>query len=343
MDCLAGKMPDKLPLMEYMMFWPECDREYLPRMNGKNYADFFGLGQISVAPCNFNPLPLFEEVILEEDEKHITKRDALGITCMLEKNSSAMPHYIDFPIKDKASFREYAKRLNPLDEQRFTGLKKFKADQREQDCPTQFISRGIFAFFRDFIQFEELMFMFYDSPNLIEEMACFQGDFLLQLWGKALDEYVPDLVYFGEDMAYKNGPMISPSMVRQYIYPQWVRVNDMLKSRGVKHIILDSDGNIMPILDLIVDAGFTCILPLERVSGMDGEIIRKRYPDLGLIGGVNKLELAKGDNEIRAEAENASRLYQTGKYIPSCDHSVPPIVSFDNYCKYIQYLKKYCG
>ena len=342
LDCLEGKAPEHFPLTEYMMFWPECDGEYLPKMGGKTYSEYFGVQTILPVPCDFNPYPLFEEKILGEDERHITKTDALGITCTVEKNSSAMPHYIEFPIKDSDSFHRYAERLDAACEQRFAGLKAFDEWQKTQDRPTQLTARGIFAFFRDFIKFDDLMFLFCDEPDLIAEMAQFHGDFLLKLWGRALDFHVPDIVYFGEDMAYKSGPMISPAMVREFIFPHWKRVIAMLKSRGVKHIICDSDGNVMPILDLITEAGFTCILPLERAAGMDGEVVREKYPTLGMIGGVDKLELAKGDREIRREAEKAARLYRAGRYIPSCDHSVPPIVPFENYAAYIRYIKEYC-
>ena len=94
------------------------------------------------------------------------------------------------------------------------------------------------------------------------------------------------------------------------------------------------------MLPLAVKAGFTVIMPMERAAGMDGERVRELYPQLGLIGGVDKLELAKGKEYIDAEIEKAKRLYKTGRYIPSCDHSVPPIVSFENYSYYIENLKK---
>lgn len=340
LDCLSGLTPEKPPLTEYMMFWPECDALYLPHMNGKSYAEYFGLGSFLSVPCDFNPYPLYEEEILSQNGRFVTKRDALGITCTLEKDSSAMPHFIEFPIKDRNSFLRYAERLDANDAARFAHLPGFWRRAGTYDCPTQMISRGIFAFLRDFIKFEDLMLLFCDEPDLIAEMTAFHGDFLIALWGKALSFGVPDLVYFGEDMAYKNGPMVSPAMVREFIFPQWKRVIDMLKRRGVRHIVFDSDGNVMPVLDMVADAGFTCILPLERTAGMDGEIVRERYPTLGMIGGVDKLNLAKGGDALREEAQKAARLYRTGRYIPSCDHSVPPIVSFENYCKYLEYLKE---
>ena len=54
----------------------------------------------------------------------------------------------------------------------------------------------------------------------------------------------------------------------------------------------------MDILPIAIEAGFTAILPIERAANMDAEVLREKFPNLTLIGGVDKLELAKGKAEI---------------------------------------------
>lgn len=73
---------------------------------------------------------------------------------------------------------------------------------------------------------------------------------------------------------------------------------------------------------------------------MDPEIVRERFPELSLIGGVDKLQLAKGKKEIDRELDKIERLYAKGRYLPSCDHSVPPIISFENYNYYFTEMKR---
>jgi uroporphyrinogen decarboxylase len=72
---------------------------------------------------------------------------------------------------------------------------------------------------------------------------------------------------------------------------------------------------------------------------MDAEALRKQYPRLGMIGGVDKLEIAKGKASIDAEVEKAARVYATGGYIPCFDHAVPSTVSYDDYTYYLDKLR----
>ena len=60
-------------------------------------------------------------------------------------------------------------------------------------------------------------------------------------------------------------------------------------------------------------------------------------------GGVDKRTLTAGKAEIDTEMERIRPAYELGRYIPCIDHSVPPNVSFYNYCYYIDKLKKLLG
>lgn len=337
---LTGDTAEKFPATEFMMFWPECLPEYTKKAGTEDIAAHFGISTPVPVPYNFCACPAFEKKVLEETATHIVVRNEEGITCKMEKGTSAMPHYIDFPIKGRKTFEEYKKRLDWKTPERVSDLTEFKKYVTENDVLTQLTIRGVFAFLRDFINFEDLMYLFVDEPELIDEMTSFHADFVIGLFGRVFEQFVPDIVYLGEDMAYKTASMVSPSMVEEFIYPNWKKIIDFVKGKGVKIVIFDSDGHTTDILPLVVKAGFTTILPLERAAGMDGEVVRQAFPQLGLIGGVDKLKLAKGKAEIDEEVEKAVRLYKSGRYIPSCDHSVPPIVSYENYKYYISKLKK---
>lgn len=340
LSVLNGEKPKTFPSTEFMMFWPETIQAYKKYTQTEDLGKYFGLGQCYAIPCNFNPYPAFEEIILEEDERFITKIDATGVTAKIEKGTSAMPHYIDFPIKDRKTFMDFATRLDPMSEGRLEGLEDYIKYVKSNNCVTELVSRGPFAFLRDFINFEDLMMMFFDDPDLISEMTMFHAEFLVKLWSRVFEHIVPDIVYIGEDMAYKNASMISPAMVREFIYPAWQKIISFVKKMGVRHVILDSDGYTMDILPIAVEAGFTAILPMERAAGMDPEKVREQFPSLTLIGGVDKLQLAKGKGEIDAELDKICRVYEKGRYIPSCDHAVPPIIPYENYLYYITELRR---
>jgi uroporphyrinogen decarboxylase len=75
---------------------------------------------------------------------------------------------------------------------------------------------------------------------------------------------------------------------------------------------------------------------------MDPVAIRKRYgKSLGLIGGIDKRALATGRREIHREVmSRVPYLIETGGFIPTCDHAVPPDVSLANYEYYLSLIRK---
>ncbi|MCK5570151.1 MAG: hypothetical protein KAJ15_10555, partial [Spirochaetes bacterium] len=61
--------------------------------------------------------------------------------------------------------------------------------------------------------------------------------------------------------------------------------------------------------------------------------VRKKFPGLQMMGGIPKLEIAKGKKRIDEILKPIAELLKHGGYIPFCDHSVPPAVSWE-YFKY---------
>ena len=76
-------------------------------------------------------------------------------------------------------------------------------------------------------------------------------------------------------------------------------MNDWLRSQGIRHIGLDSDGNISELIPVWIDAGLTHLLPFEVQSGMDVLEVRKKYgKSLAMIGGIDKRVLKHGTAAI---------------------------------------------
>ena len=81
------------------------------------------------------------------------------------------------------------------------------------------------------------------------------------------------------------------------------------------------------------------MFPVEVHAGSDPVLIRNKWPDILLQGGVDKIKLAKGKEEIRAEMERLLPLVKYGGFLPGVDHRVPADVSLGNY-KYYLKLKR---
>jgi uroporphyrinogen-III decarboxylase len=77
--------------------------------------------------------------------------------------------------------------------------------------------------------------------------------------------------------------------------------------------------------------------PFEVSSGCDVVKIRKQYPELIMSGGIDKRILAQGKEALDCHLDYIiPTMRKRGDYIPTCDHGVPPEVSWENYSYYRQ-------
>ncbi len=122
-------------------------------------------------------------------------------------------------------------------------------------------------------------------------------------------------------------------------------INDLLRSNGVDVIYLDSDGNLNELIPLWLECGINFHWPFEAVAGNDAVAIRKKYGKDLIIGGtIDKRALIKGKEAIREEVmSKVPFLLEQGGYFPSVDHLVPPDVTFENYCYYINLMREVAG
>jgi uroporphyrinogen decarboxylase len=90
-----------------------------------------------------------------------------------------------------------------------------------------------------------------------------------------------------DDMAGMNGPMFSPSMFARYFLPRYHKLIACCRAAGCRHVYFHSDGNVLPLLDLLIEAGFEGINPLEpRCCGSLVDLHKKYGHQLILIGGL---------------------------------------------------------
>ncbi len=149
-------------------------------------------------------------------------------------------------------------------------------------------------------------------------------------------------VWIYDDMAHNAGPMFSPSSFERVFLPAYRKMVAAYKKAGAAYVVLHSDGNVLPILDMLVDAGIDGLNPLERRAGMVAEELRVRYPDLVLIGGMcNTQTLPFGSHgEIEAEARRLIDLGRDGGFIIGT-HSVSPEIPLGSFEVYHRACREY--
>lgn len=97
---------------------------------------------------------------------------------------------------------------------------------------------------------------------------------------------------------------------------------------------VDTDGDCFDIIPLFIEGGITGMYPFEASCGMDIIKVRKKFPNLIMMGGIPKSEIALGQKRIDEILEPVKEVLKTGGYIPFADHFIPPEVSWENFNYY---------
>ena len=86
--------------------------------------------------------------------------------------------------------------------------------------------------------------------------------------------------------------------------------------------------------------GVNVFFPFEVQAGNDVREYRRKYPDLCIMGGLDKNALSKGRKEVQAELDKAADMLQSPGYIVGFDHLIPPDAKWDNFQYFMTELAK---
>lgn len=200
---------------------------------------------------------------------------------------------------------------------------------------------GFFWFLRRILGFDQLMYAFYDKPDLLHQINKDLCEFNINALKEFFKIDIPDLIIISEDMSYNNGPMISKECFDEFLAPYYKKLVPFIKKNGVIPFV-DSDGDVHKLVPWLKEVGIEGILPLEKQSGVDIIKIRQKHPHFRMIGAFDKMVMKDGEAAMRREFERILPVMKQGGYIPSCDHQTPPSVSLEYYRVYVSLLKEYC-
>jgi len=292
--------------------------------------------------------PGFEEEILDEDDGTIVLRDEIGIVKRVPKDRSSIPQFLSWPVKNLEDFeRIAADHLDPENPGRFPDDWEEQISALNQYDGVVAIGGhpcGFFGTPRYLLGEMALLIGFLDQPDLIRTIIDHLSDLWANLYSKILSRVKVDCVHIWEDMSFKNGPLISPALFEEFLVPAYQKVTDTAKGFGVEVVLVDTDGDCRLLIPLFLEGGVTGLYPFEVQAGMDVRAIRAGYPGLQMLGGIDKKQLARGEEAIDDELERSvSGLVSKGGFIPMGDHQIPPDVSWKNYLYYRQRLAEISG
>ncbi len=248
---------------------------------------------------------------------------------------------VESPIKSMADFERYTP-PDPHAPGRFAAVED--AVQKYAGCKAVIVHlNDVFSLPRYLMSMQELLMGIVTQPELVRGLVEMSVTVNLEL-AKEVAARGAKIVYTGDDYAYNKGPLMSPKHFREFFYPGLCRVMRGYKELGL-YVIKHTDGNLWPILDMIIDSGIDCLDPIDPVAGMDlGEVKAKYGHRVALKGNVDCAQLmtfGTPDEVVEATKEALRTGMPGGGFILSSSNSIHSAVKPENYLAMLQTVREF--
>jgi uroporphyrinogen decarboxylase len=231
---------------------------------------------------------------------------------------------------------------DPHAPERFTAVESAVQTYKGQKAVIVHLN-DIFSLPRYLMGMQNLLMAIAIEPELVKGLVEMSVKINLEL-AKEVAARGAKIVYTGDDYAYNKGPLMSPKHFREFFFPGLCRVMQGFKELGL-YVIKHTDGNLWPILDMIIDSGIDCLDPIDPQAGMDlGEVKAKYGHRVALKGNVDCAQLMTfGTPEEVFESTKATLRagMPGGGFILSSSNSIHSAVKPENYAAMLQALREY--
>ena len=274
---------DRLPRREFSI-WEEAKARWRTEgwdgdMKIFNYDDETGFvfQPINLGWTDAPIMPGFKEEIIEKNDNYEYVRTSIGEVRMYPKDirHGVMPVFVKAPVESRSDWFEKIKSmLSPNTKERYIDFenKIINIINLTNSGKALLDSRiiGGYMYLRSLLGPENVLYVFHDDPELVHDMMktwlTLQTVCLVKV-----QERVPFFkLFMGEDIAYKNGPLISPAMVEEFLMPYYRELIETLRSsqKDFMHVEVDTDGNPDLLLPIYIKNGFTAWSPCEVAAGL---------------------------------------------------------------------------
>ena len=330
---LRRKQPDRVPFFECVIDERVMDA-LLPGCDYFAFNDWIGLDNASQNRSSWS-----RDNVEYIDEAKGLFRDNWGVIRAFGPESTPVP--IEGPIRRPEDLKTYEPPdpnadgvLGHLPEviARYKGKKAISAICRDAFFNPAFL-RGTSQFLMDMIE----------RPNFVHELieVALSHDIRAMV---RMVEAGADVIVFGDDYADKNATLMSPKHFEQFILPGLKRCVDAAHDAGAL-VVKHTDGNVMGILDMLVETGIDALNPIEPQAGMDIGLIKQKYGDrIALIGNIDcgyLLSQAPVEEVRRVTRETIEVAAPGGGYCLSSSNSIHSSVRPENLMAMVETLREY--
>lgn len=170
---------------------------------------------------------------------------------------------------------------------------------------------------------ENMMIYFYNEPDYAKEILHHIMDFQMTM-AKHYLNYGVEIIHFGDDLGTQTGPLLGPSIINEFLVPEYRRLFNLYKSHNV---IIDfhSCGNIHHMLDTFMELGVNILNPVQATANNLSQLREKTMGKISLMGAVSTDLIMRGSREeIRSKVlETIKLLGKKGGYFCKPDQGMP--------------------
>jgi uroporphyrinogen decarboxylase len=176
---------------------------------------------------------------------------------------------------------------------------------------------GIFGYTWECMGFERFVVAVRKERGFIDRMITFYTDLYCMMIEAMADAGLPGVIY-GDDLAYRSGPMLNPRQFESLYGESFRRITDTAHRVGMK-IVIHSCGNVYKLLDWFVDCGFDGVHALEPTAGVElakaREMVGSRLCLLGNMDVTHILVDASREEVFEAVRQSIDDAGRGGGYI----------------------------
>jgi uroporphyrinogen decarboxylase len=340
---LAGGIPDRVPMHDG--YWEEAlDRWQQEGLPGDVAADrdaTWDYFDMEIRQISVDPSFLLPERVLSEDDRYVSKQTGDGAVLKYIRGKTSTPGLVSFKVTSRNAWEEYKPRLLSIEG-------RLPADLAERYRSYRTAGRFVVMCLHDPMEASwsklgptYLMESMKLDPAFVDDVFRTVTDMNIATCEHLLGlGYEIDGGWIWGDIAYGKGTFFSPRMYREALWPYHKRLVGFFRARGLP-VVYHSDGDLRGVLDLLIEAGITCLQPLEAKAGMDLLELKRRYGrQLTFMGNIDFEAIARGEREAEEEIRLKVGLgKEGGGYIYHSDHSVPPKVSLEQYRKVLDLVR----
>ena len=293
--------------------------------------------------------PIFEAKRLKDNpDGSYEYLDKYGAIVLQKEGVVSIPAEIGHTLVDRASWEEHFLWRLQYDDSRFDDLmlKKLADDSEKRTEPLGMYCHSMYGQMRNWLGVVGISYLQYDDEELYDEIIDTVGTLAYNVTRHALEAGVKfDFAHFWEDICYKNGSIIDPSVIDRKAGPHYRKITDLLKEYGVEIVSVDCDGMIDSLIPIWLDNGVNTMFPIE--VGTWGASIapwREKYgKKIRGVGGLNKHVMSYDKNAIEAEIERMKPLVDLGGFLPCPDHRLPPDTKWELVQYYCDRMRRVFG